>query len=241
MVGMRSNRVVERDTWPTSRFAVHLDFLAGRRRDGVVFNRGCRRSIRAVPRTYGVVRGRIQGRIAQANEPTSSPPPIHPRRIREPGGSRPSRPADHDRASLAGRRRDGLFFGRCRRSIRAVPRTYGVVRCGIQGRIGQANEPTSPSPPRPADHDRRPAFSEGAAGRVGSSRSLGAVPRTYGVVYGGGRGCGLSWNPLGGPCLRNTGAHRSSHQRTSSHVQAYAPNTSSRTPSPAVTGTYAVL
>ncbi len=41
-----------------------------------------------------------------------------------------------------------------------------------------------PSPP--ADHDQPSASSEGGGETGWSSRSLGAVPRTYGVVYGGG-------------------------------------------------------
>ncbi len=63
----------------------------------------------------------------------STPSPKNPRIRRQP----PSPPADHDRPSrsLAGRR-----------PVRAEPRTYPVVWGGIQGRIGQANEPTSPSP-----------------------------------------------------------------------------------------------
>jgi len=40
------------------------------------------------------------------------------------------------------------------------------------GRIGQASEPTSPSRPRPADHDRRSASSEGG-GETGWSLIVG--------------------------------------------------------------------
>ncbi len=72
-------------------------------RAGLCRQDSAEQSFPAVPGTYAVLHGGTPGRIGQTNEPTSpSRPPIHPRRIREPGGSRPSRPrpADHDRPSL---------------------------------------------------------------------------------------------------------------------------------------------
>ena len=110
------------------------------------------RSLRARPRTYGVVRvarhGRhlsmnlIPGRIGQANEPTSPSPPTRVRpqstpsaknpRTRRQTSPSPPRPADHDRPSrsLAGRRRDGWFFGRGfgGRSAQYLVRTRLCVR-----------------------------------------------------------------------------------------------------------------
>ena len=84
-------------------------------------------------------RNLIPARIGQASEPTSpSRPPAPRRRIREPGGSRPSppRPTDHDRPSrsFAGRRRDGLVFAVARRSTADVPGCAGDGRgCGLAG------------------------------------------------------------------------------------------------------------
>jgi len=97
-----------------------------------------------------------------------SPNPPRPQRIREPLAIAPRHRGPGVR-SLAGRRRDGWFFGRCR-------------------------------------------------------RSLGAVPRTYGVVRGGGRGCAWRWH--GGRLSKNRQIQHkkgvfASHQRTSIHVPAY--------------------
>ena len=67
----------------------------------------------------------------------------------------------------------------------------------IPGRIGQANEPTSPSRPLGQESANAaaaalrglritiddPASSQGGGGTGCSSRSLDAEPRTYGVVH----------------------------------------------------------
>ena len=68
------------------------------------------------------------------------------------------------------------------------------------GRIGQANEPTSPSPPRPADHRRRSASSQ-VGGETGCSSIVGLAvgSRRTADVRGG----------------------AVPHQRTSIHVHAY--------------------
>ena len=52
-------------------------------------------------------------------------------------------------------------------------------------RIREPGGRPRPSPSRPAAHDRRSASLEGGGGTGWSSRSLGAEPRTYGVVSGG--------------------------------------------------------
>ena len=159
------------------------------------------------------------------------------RRIREPGGSRPSRPrpADHDRPSRSlGGRRDGLVFGR--RGRFAEPRTYGVVCGGIPGRIGQPNEPTSPSRPRPADHDRRSASLEGGGETGWSSRSLGAVPRTYPVVR---RMDGVVvWQGIADSAIKRGSVIRSAHKHSRAGLWR---QDSAEQSFPAVPGTYAVL
>ncbi len=108
---------------------------------------------------------------------------------------------------------------RTRKASRASGRELSSARCGgrssmnlIPGRIGQANEPTSPSaPPAPRRRIREPGGSRPSRPRTRSPlprraaarrlvlrswgwRSLGTVPRTYGVVHGDGQGCGLAGN-----------------------------------------------
>ncbi len=118
--------------------------------------------------------------------------------------------------SLAGQRRDGLVFGRLRGSVRAVPPTYAVVLGRTQGRIGQANETTSP--PRPAACGSRSTVPllRRAVSAVGS--------RSTADVRGfAGRWTGL-WSGGESPLVPHTSTKRgtqSFHQRTSIHVQAY--------------------
>ncbi len=112
---------------------------------------------------------------------------------------------------------------------------------GIQGRIGQANEPTSPSrPPAPANNPRtrrQPPLAVGGSRSpirlLGGRRRDGvvfgrgcrlirAVPRTYGVGRDGGWGCGLARNRPWWTIPPQNGGRSYSHKRTSIHVHAFA-------------------
>ncbi len=119
----------------------------------------------------------IHCRIGQASEPTSPSRP-HPRRIREPGGSRPSppRPADHDRPSR--------FLG-------------GVSPRHHRHPIPEESANPAAAAPRglrPADHDRQSASSQ-VGGGTGCSSAVG------GGRFAQNRGRTGSWSGEESPIL----------------------------------------
>ena len=80
-------------------------------------------------------------------------------------------------------------MGRGWRSIRAVPRTCAVMFGGVPARIGQANEPMSPSPPATGGtRSTVPPPRRAAAGRIGL--------RGRSVQYRGRTGLCMGWTGL---------------------------------------------